>query len=44
MNKQAIFEKLRKTSPQLSVGILTADMMNLGEEIPYLMVKTRLQT
>jgi len=44
MNKQVTIEKLRKASPQLSVGFLTADRMNLGKEIPSLTVKTQLKT
>ena len=36
MMRQAVFEKLKASSPQISVGILTADMMNLGSEIQLL--------
>jgi ribulose-phosphate 3-epimerase len=36
MNKQATIDKLKRLSPQLSVGILTADMMNLGKDIQLL--------
>ena len=34
-NKETI-EKLKRSSPQLSVGILTAEMMNLSSEIQLL--------
>jgi ribulose-phosphate 3-epimerase len=36
MKTQATIDKLRQSSPQLSVGILTADMMNLGSEVRLL--------
>ena len=36
MNKQATIDTLKQSCPQLSVGILTADMMNLGSEIQLL--------
>ena len=36
MQKNHLVEDIKKESPQLSVGILTADMMNLGSEIKLL--------
>jgi len=36
MKKEATFNKLKRSSPLISVGILTADMMNLGSEIQLL--------
>ena len=36
MNKQTMIDTLKQPSPQLSIGILTADMMSLGSEIQLL--------
>lgn len=36
MQNNCLVEDIKKESPQLSVGILTADMMNLGSEIELL--------
>jgi ribulose-phosphate 3-epimerase len=36
MRHQAIVERLRASSPQLSVGVLTADWMSLGSELELL--------
>jgi ribulose-phosphate 3-epimerase len=36
VGKRALFEQLRATAPQLSVGVLTADWMSLGAELRML--------
>ena len=36
MNRQAAIDQIKQSSPQLSVGILTADMMNIAPEIQLL--------